>query len=100
MVKSINIPGAINSASWETQPSLSADGKTLYFIREIKGSGAKDNSDIFVSHLREDGNWDTPKRLPEIINTPCRRICSYSSRWENFIFCIQRTCWTWCSRSL
>ena len=66
----INIPGAINSASWETQPSLSADGKTLYFIREIKGSGAKDNSDIFVSHLREDGNWDTPKRLPEIINTP------------------------------
>jgi len=65
-----NIPGFINTASWETQPSLSADGKTLYFIREIKGSGAKDNADIFVSNLNNNGEWGVPRRLSNMINTP------------------------------
>jgi hypothetical protein len=28
----VNLPGKVNSTHWETQPSLSADGKTLYFF--------------------------------------------------------------------
>ena len=49
----INIPGAINSASWETQPSLSADGKTLYFIREIKKEVVPRTTQIFLLHISE-----------------------------------------------
>ena len=66
----INIPGNINSFHWETQPSLSADGKTLYFVRGIRGRNQTENSDIYVSRLQADGSWGTPERLPDIINTP------------------------------
>ena len=66
----INLPGKVNSYHWETQPSLSADGKTLYFIRGIRGKNQTENSDIFVSHLQADGTWGVAERLPDIINTP------------------------------
>jgi outer membrane protein OmpA-like peptidoglycan-associated protein/tetratricopeptide (TPR) repeat protein len=67
----LNIPGDINTYHWETQPSLSADGKTLYFIRGLRGKGADyRNSDIYVSHLGENGRWMPAERLPDIINTP------------------------------
>ncbi|MBK8926546.1 MAG: PD40 domain-containing protein [Crocinitomicaceae bacterium] len=63
----------VNTQNWETQPSLSADGKTLYFIRgPIRGSGAKNirNGDIYVSYLQDDGSWSEAKKLPDNINTP------------------------------
>lgn len=65
-----NLPGTVNSFHWETQPSLSADGKTLYFIRGIRGKNQTNNSDIYVTHLQDDGTWSTPERLPDNINTP------------------------------
>lgn len=66
-----NIPGDINTFHWETQPSLSADGKTLYFIRGLRGRGADQrNSDIYVSRLGANGKWSPAERLPDIINTP------------------------------
>ena len=69
----INLPGGVNSQHWETQPSLSADGKTLYFIRgPIRGTGARNqrNGDIMVSKLLDDGSWSVAVALPNNINTP------------------------------
>lgn len=66
----VNLPGKVNTFSWESQPSLSADGKTLYFIRRVSKPGEMPNSDIFVSHLQEDGTWGVAKPLPNTINTP------------------------------
>ncbi len=66
----INLPGNVNSFSWESQPSLSADGKTLYFIRKVAKKDGRPNSDIFMSVLDEKGQWSTPVRLPDNINTP------------------------------
>jgi len=66
----INLPGKINSSNWETQPSLSADGKTLYFIRGVRGKDGKRNSDIYVSYLQNDGTWGEAKPMPNHINTP------------------------------
>lgn len=67
----MNLPGDVNTYHWETQPSLSADGKTLYFIRGLRGRGVDQrNSDIFVSHLGENGKWSAAERLPNTINTP------------------------------
>jgi outer membrane protein OmpA-like peptidoglycan-associated protein len=64
-----NLSGFVNSIHWETQPSLSSDGKTLYFIRGIRGKGGAKSSDIYMSRLQEDGLWGTPERLSDIINT-------------------------------
>ncbi|NVK64286.1 MAG: PD40 domain-containing protein [Flavobacteriales bacterium] len=66
----INLPGNVNSFHWESQPSLSSDGKTMYFIRGLRGRNATDNSDIYVTRLQEDGTWGKAERLPDYINTP------------------------------
>ncbi len=66
----VNLPGNVNSSHWETQPSLSADGKTLYFIRGLRGRNDTNNSDIYMSKLLSNGTWGTPERLSDVINTP------------------------------
>jgi outer membrane protein OmpA-like peptidoglycan-associated protein/tetratricopeptide (TPR) repeat protein len=65
----VNLPGSVNTANWETQPSLSADGQTLYFIRAVRSREGRANSDIYVSYLETDGNWSEGQRLPNVINT-------------------------------
>lgn len=65
----INLPGAVNTSHWETQPSLSADGKTLYFIRAIRSREGRSNSDIYVSQLQSNGLWSEATRLSNTINS-------------------------------
>ena len=68
----INLPGNVNSYHWETQPSLSSDGKTMYFIRGIRNRNQSRNSDIYVTRKDQNGNWGTAQKLPEHINTPAQ----------------------------
>lgn len=68
----INLPGGVNTMHWETQPSLSSDGKTMYFIRGISGRDGSKQQDIYRAFLLEDGSWSKAERLPDIINTPFR----------------------------
>ncbi len=68
-LKAENIGKPVNSSSWETQPSFSADGKTLYFIRRVKPKNGKSHSDIFVTELNAEGYWSMPQPLPMNINT-------------------------------
>lgn len=65
-----NLGKPINSNHWETQPSFSADGKTLYFIRGLRDRQGQRNGDIYVSELNEQGFWSKPEALPKNINTP------------------------------
>lgn len=66
----INLPGTINTFTWESQPSLSSDGKTLYFVRRVSKRGEPEDSDIFVTRLMDNGQWSKAERLPAHINTP------------------------------
>lgn len=66
----VNLPGMVNSFHWESQPSLSSDGKSLYFIRGIRGRNQTNDSDIYVARKKEDGTWGKPERLPDHINSP------------------------------
>ncbi len=62
-----NIGSPINSRDWETQPSLSADGQSLYFAsRRSSGLG---KSDIYLSKRNAGGKWSRPKLLSDKINT-------------------------------
>jgi len=63
-----NLGQQINTRNWETQPSFSADGKTLFFIRGI-GRGESRQQDIYFSILGEDGTWSIPTKLSDKINT-------------------------------
>ena len=59
--------GAPNSAGWESQPTLSADGNTLIFAKSDRGNSAP--SDLVISHRLENGGWSSPKPLPGLVNT-------------------------------
>ena len=63
-----NLGETINSRSWESQPSLSADGRTLYFASDRRGGQGK--LDIWYSVLKNKNIWSEPKNLGPSINTP------------------------------
>lgn len=65
-----NAGSTINTKNWETQPSFSSDGKTLYFIRGIVGREGINNPDIYSSTIGEDGKFTEPVKLSDNINTP------------------------------
>jgi outer membrane protein OmpA-like peptidoglycan-associated protein/tetratricopeptide (TPR) repeat protein len=68
----INMMEPINTRNWETQPSISADGKTIYFIRGIVTREGIKDQDIYTATKKEDGTWSTPVKLSDKINTPGR----------------------------
>ena len=65
-----NAGPTINTKNWETQPSFSSDGKTLYFIRGAVGRDGIKNPDIYSSTIGADGKFTEPMRLSDNINTP------------------------------
>lgn len=71
----VNMGPEINSSAWESQPSLSADGRVLYFISDRKGGiGGRD---IYVSRKTEEGNWSQAEVMPQPINTPFDEISPF-----------------------
>lgn len=65
--KPVNLGFPINTKGWESQPSLSSDGRTLYFVSDREGGFG--SYDIWRSVLGSDGNWGNPENLGESINT-------------------------------
>jgi outer membrane protein OmpA-like peptidoglycan-associated protein len=64
----INMGRNVNTEFWESAPSLSPDGKDLYFTsnRAEETLGGKD---IFVSHKLPNGSWSKAENLGSVINT-------------------------------
>jgi outer membrane protein OmpA-like peptidoglycan-associated protein/Tol biopolymer transport system component len=65
--KAQNLGPAINSKYWESMPSLSADGNTLYFVSNRQGG--KGGKDIWKSEINKEGMWSAPINLGDSINT-------------------------------
>ncbi|MBJ6144660.1 OmpA family protein [Hymenobacter sp. BT559] len=62
-----NLGVLVNSKAWDSQPSLSADGRTLYFSSN-RGGGVG-GYDIYVTTIGADGNWGAARNLGAPINT-------------------------------
>ena len=65
----------VNSKAYEGFPSVSADGKNLYFIRD-SFSKRKDKAlcySIWLSKKQEDGSWGIAEKLPAPINGDCEK---------------------------
>ncbi len=67
--KPINLGSPINTGLFESQPSFSSDGKTLYFTRSVKAATQKDHTDIYYSVFQSDMTWSVPKSISDKINT-------------------------------
>ncbi len=62
------LPPTINTEKYsEKQPSISPDGKTLYFVSNRSGGFGK--FDIWKSEVQPDGSWGNPINLGDVINT-------------------------------
>jgi hypothetical protein len=62
-----NLGSPVNTKHWESTPSISADGRTLYFSSSRPGGfGGKD---IWLTHLNAKNHWTEPVNLGADINT-------------------------------
>ncbi|MBR1792435.1 MAG: OmpA family protein [Bacteroidales bacterium] len=61
-----NLGPAVNTNMWESQPSFSIDGRTLYFASDRRGGYG--GMDIYKTTYK-DGKWTAPENLGPTINT-------------------------------
>lgn len=62
-----NMGSMINTEAWEAQPSLSADGGTIYFVSNRQGGRGR--KDIWSSSKTKKGRWGAAVNLGKKINT-------------------------------
>lgn len=63
-----NIGTPVNTSKWESQPSISADGKIIFYSSSRPGGfGGKD---IWFSILNSKSLWSEPVNMGSLINTP------------------------------
>lgn len=65
--KPFNLGYPINTEAWESQPSLSPDGRTIYFTSNRRGG--KGGKDLWKSTFEGGGEWGEPVNLGDSINT-------------------------------
>ncbi|MGC1243841.1 MAG: OmpA family protein [Chryseosolibacter sp.] len=70
-----NLGPLVNSAEWESQPSLSADGRTLYFVSDRRGGAGR--RDIWVTNLNESGQWTRARNVGKPVNTQYDEISPF-----------------------
>ena len=87
----INIGMPINSKGHDGCPSVTPDGKTLYFMRcENMEHGQATNCKIFSATKKPNGMWDEPIELPAHINTGNSQAPRIMADAENLIFASDR----------
>jgi outer membrane protein OmpA-like peptidoglycan-associated protein/Tol biopolymer transport system component len=65
--KPFNLGAAVNSPAWDSQPAVTPDGSTLYFVSNRPGGLG--GYDIWKTTLNTEGEWTKPTNLGPEINT-------------------------------
>ncbi|GIV38999.1 MAG: cell envelope biogenesis protein OmpA [Thermonema sp.] len=63
----VNLGANVNSSSWESQPTLSPDGRVLFFVSDRPGGMGE--RDIYMTMRDEDGRWLPAVNVGAPINT-------------------------------
>jgi Tol biopolymer transport system component len=63
----VNLGPPVNTAYWESQPSISPNGRMLFFVSNRPGG--QGGMDIWCSVLGSDGRWGRPVNPGKAINT-------------------------------
>jgi WD40 repeat protein len=68
----VHLNSLINTLGFEGKPSLSSDGRELYFVSDRPGSlGGPGDQDIYVSkRASTEADWGPPERVPAPISSP------------------------------
>ncbi|MDW3211527.1 MAG: OmpA family protein [Reichenbachiella sp.] len=81
--KPFNIP-YLNSKSKELTASVSADGKHILFGMESFGNYGVE--DLYLSRMKPDGSWTSPKNLGAAINTQNQEITPFLAADNKTLF--------------
>ena len=73
--KPINMGGTVNSDAWDSEPTLAADGRKIYFASDRKGGYGK--FDLYVTKKNNDGKWSKPENLGPIVNTAQNEVTPF-----------------------
>ena len=71
----VNLGAGVNSEKWDSQPAISADGMTLYFVSNRPGGIG--GTDIWMTQRTMGGAWSVPSNLGTTINTPNDEAAPY-----------------------
>ena len=96
----INIGEPINTPGFDGFPSISSNGKTLYFVR-VNDQGPEDEElreltegqtcySIYKSEKNKDGEWSKPSKLPYPINKDCEKAPRIMADNRTLIFSSNR----------
>lgn len=73
--EAINLGASVNTEDWESQPCLSPDKRDLYFTSRRPGGFG--GSDLYVTHLGDNGKWSAPQNMGAGINTSGDEACPF-----------------------
>jgi len=79
-----NLGKNINSTSWDSHPSLSHTGDTLFFSSDRLGGFGL--ADIYYSVKGADGNWQKAKNIGPIINTRSNEVSPFFHHKFNVLY--------------
>lgn len=79
-----NMGKNINSRSWDSQPNISADGKTMFFCSNRPGGFG--GTDLYMAQMLEDGRWGKAQNLGPIINTPRSEVTPFFHRINGSLY--------------
>lgn len=79
-----NIGANINSKFWESHPSLSTTGDTLYFTSDRPdGFGA---NDIYFSYKDKTGKWQAAQNMGPVINTKANDVSPFHHQQHDVLY--------------
>ncbi|SMG17513.1 WD40-like Beta Propeller Repeat [Marivirga sericea] len=82
--KAVNLGANLNSKAWDSHPTLSVTGDTLFYASDrIGGFGL---ADIYFSVRGEDNNWTTAKNLGPIVNTRGNEVSPFIHPRYNILY--------------
>jgi len=79
----INLGAKINTPAWESEPSITPDGNTLYFSSRRSGGYGKE--DIWVAH-KVDGKWTEAVNAGPIINSKEREVTPFIHPYKTQLY--------------
>ncbi len=84
-----NIGPAINTPGYEGFPSISPDGRQLYFVREnltTKGETQQVCYSLMMAEKNRDGQWKRPIELPAPVNMACEKAPRIMADGKTLVF--------------
>lgn len=60
--------GSLNSVFWDTQPTISADGREIIFVS--KREGTLGGGDLYQAFRNAQARWSKPRNMGSVLNTP------------------------------